>query len=72
LFDWVFAFFHLLLLAGVVGYAIFSLVSGNILRFGILFAGLSVYYVLVLHKPVRREIERKRGLKRRGDKASKT
>jgi len=60
-FDWIFAFFHLFLLLGVIFYAFYSLIAyGNILRFALIAAGLTVYYLLVLHKPVRREIERRK------------
>lgn len=60
MFDWIFAFFHLFLLLGIVVYAIYSLIAGNILRFIILVVLLTGYYFLVLHKQVKREIERKR------------
>ena len=66
--DLIFAFFHLFLLMGVVIYAFYSLlVHGNVLRFGLIAAGLIVYYFVVLHKPVRKEIERRRKLKHGGD-----
>ncbi len=62
--DWIFAFFHLFLLLGVVIYAFISLlVHGNVLRFGLIAGCLIIYYIFVLHKPVRKEIERKRKLK---------
>lgn len=64
--DWIFAFFHLILLLGVVGYAILALIQGNILRFGLITLLLIVYYFLVLHKPVKREIQRKRNIKKGG------
>ena len=66
--DLIFAFFHLFLLFGVVIYALYSLlVHGNVVRFGLITAGLIFYYFVVLHKPVRKEIERRRKLKRGGD-----
>lgn len=58
--DLIFAFFHLFLLIGVAGYAVYSLASGNTVRFAVLTAGLIVYYFLVLHKAVRAEIARRR------------
>jgi len=58
--DWLFAFFHLALLAGVTIYAFVALFQGNTLRFGIIAICLLGYYFLVLHKPVKKEMERKR------------
>jgi hypothetical protein len=60
MFDWVFAFFHLFLILGVVFYAFFSLFKGNYLRFIVVIVLLTGYYFLVLHKAVKKEIERKR------------
>ncbi len=60
MFDWIFAFFHLFLLLAILIYAFYSLLQGNILRFSFLIALLIVYYFLVLHKNVKKEIERKR------------
>lgn len=60
MFDWIFAFFHLFLLLGAVLYAFFSLSKGNYLRFIVIMVLLTVYYFLVLHKAVKKEIERKR------------
>ena len=61
MFDWLFAFFHLGLLLAVIGYGIYSLVFlGNVRRFLFIIFFLAVYYVLVLHKAVRKEIARKR------------
>ncbi len=62
MFDWIFAFFHLGLLIAVLGYGIYSLVIlGNVRRFLFITLVLAVYYVLVLHKAVRKEIARKKG-----------
>ena len=58
--DWVFAFFHLFLLTGIVIYAVYSLIIGNILRFTLIFVGLTLYYFFVLHKNVRKEIKRRK------------
>jgi hypothetical protein len=65
--DWIFAFFHLFLLIGVAGYAIVSLFQGNTHRFGIISVLLLVYYFFVLHKPVRKEIKRRRKMKNQGE-----
>lgn len=58
--DWIFAFFHLFLLVGVIFYAVYLLVQGNTSRFGLIVVCLIAYYFLVLHKPVRMEIRRRR------------
>jgi uncharacterized membrane protein YfcA len=59
MFDYIFAIFHLLLLIGLLGYAVFSLIQGNTLRFGLIIVCLAGYYFLALHKNVMKEIERK-------------
>ncbi len=65
--DWIFAFFHLFLLIGVIGYAFYSLiVYGNFDRFALIMGCLAIYYFFVLHKPVLREIERRKKLKGNG------
>ena len=58
--DWAFSFFHLFLLIGVFIYALVSLFLGNTLRFGIIMFCLGLYYFLVLHKNVMKEIKRKK------------
>ncbi len=58
--DWIFAFFHLFLLLGIVIYAVYFLLQGNVLRFAIIVALLTGYYFIVLHKAVKKEIERKK------------
>jgi len=60
MFDWIFAFFHLFLLIAVIGYAFFWLIKGNVIRFVLIGALLTVYYFLVLHKAVKKEIARKK------------
>jgi 4-hydroxybenzoate polyprenyltransferase len=57
--DWIFAFVHLFLLLAVVVYAGVSLVQGNTLRFAVIGLLLAGYYILVLHKAVKKEISRR-------------
>ncbi|NOR15881.1 MAG: hypothetical protein GQ544_09260 [Candidatus Aminicenantes bacterium] len=66
--DYIFAFFHLFLILGAVVYAVYSLLIGNTLRFVFMIAVLGIYYWAVLHKPVKIEIARRRGLKNQGEK----
>ncbi len=61
--DWIFAFFHLFLLLAVLFYAVYSLFQGNVIRFTLILLLLGIYYLIVLHKPVRQELERRRRLK---------
>jgi hypothetical protein len=63
--DTLFAFFHLGLLLAIVVYAVVLLARGEATRGGLIVAALAVYYVLVLHKPVVREIARRRALKKK-------
>jgi len=58
--DWVFSFFHLILLIGALVYAVISLFMGNTVRFGVIMACLAAYYFLVLHKNVMKEIRKNR------------
>lgn len=58
--DWIFAFFHLFLIIFIIGYAVYSLILGNVLRFFLIMGGLTLYYFIVLHKPVKKEIKRRR------------
>jgi hypothetical protein len=58
--DTIFAIVHLFVLLGVLGYAVLSIVRGNVARGGLILILLAVYYFLVLHKAVRKEIARKR------------
>jgi hypothetical protein len=60
MFDYIFALFHLLLLLGILGYGVVSLLEGNVLRFALIAACLAGYYFLALHKNVKKEIQRKR------------
>jgi len=66
--DWIFAFFHLFLVLGAIAFAIYSLFTGNTVRFAFMSAALAAYYWGVLHKPVKNEMARRRGLKNQGEK----
>jgi hypothetical protein len=57
--DTIFSIVHLFVLLGVLGYAVLSIVRGNVARGGLILVLLAVYYFLVLHKAVRKEIARK-------------
>ena len=63
MFDYIFAFFHLLLLIGLLGYAFYALFQGNTLRFALIILCLVGYYFLALHKNVKNEIKRKKNKK---------
>jgi hypothetical protein len=65
MFDWVFAFFHLGALLAALGYAVYSLARGNVLRFVLIILLLAAYYFFVLHPAVNKEIARRRDLKNR-------
>lgn len=64
MFDYIFAFFHLFLLSGLLGYAFYSLIQGNTLRFALIIVCLVGYYFLALHKNVKAEIRQKRKSKK--------
>jgi len=64
MFDYIFAFFHLILLIGLLGYAFYSLIQGSTLRFALIIVCLLGYYFFVLHKNVKKEILRKRKSKK--------
>jgi hypothetical protein len=64
MFDYIFAFFHLFMLIGLVGYALVSLFQGNSLRFALIIVCLIGYYFLALHKNVKEEIRRKKKSKK--------
>jgi hypothetical protein len=57
--DTIFAIVHLFVLLGLLGYSVLSIVRGNVARGGLILVLLAVYYFLVLHKAVRKEIARK-------------
>jgi len=61
----IFAFIHLFLLLGILVVAFYSLFQGNVLRFAIIIALLTVYYFIALHKNVMEEIKRKKKKKKK-------
>jgi uncharacterized membrane protein YfcA len=65
LFNTIVAFLHLGALLAAVGYAVVSLVRGNLPRFGLIVVLLAIYYVLLLHPAVVKEVKRKRALKKK-------
>ena len=64
MFDTIFAFIHLGGLVAALAYAVVSLLHGNLPRFGLILVLLAVYYVLILHPAVKKEIARRRALKK--------
>lgn len=58
--DTLFALIHFAVLLAVLAYAVLSLFTGNVGRGGLLLLLLAVYYLLVLHKAVMKEIARRR------------
>jgi hypothetical protein len=61
--DTIFAIVHVVALIAVFVYGVTGLVERNTGRFAVVMGGLIVYYFLVLHKAVRKEIDRKRKIK---------
>ncbi|MBE3131531.1 MAG: hypothetical protein IMZ54_12565 [Acidobacteria bacterium] len=64
MFDTIFAFLHVGGLLVVVAYAVVSLVRGNTSRFALILALLVVYYLFILHPAVKKEISRRRALRK--------
>jgi len=58
--SWIFAFVHLILFVGLLFYSIFLLLTGHWMSGIILLSFLLIYYFIVLHPAVRKEIKRKR------------
>ena len=58
--DTVFAVVHVLALVAVFLYGLVALIGRNPARFALVMGGLVLYYVLVLHAPVKKEIARRR------------
>jgi hypothetical protein len=61
--DTIFAIVHVIALIAVFVYGLVGLIQRNTGRFAIVCGGLALYYFLVLHKAVIKEIGRKRRLK---------
>jgi hypothetical protein len=64
LFDTIFAFLHLGGLLVAVAYAVVSLIQGNVARFALILILLFIYYLFILHPAVKKEIARRRSLKK--------
>jgi hypothetical protein len=60
------AFLHLGGLLAALAYAIVSLIQGNVPRFGLIIVLLGIYYIFLLHPAVKKEIARRRALKKEG------
>jgi hypothetical protein len=63
-YDTIFAFLHLGGLLAALAYAVVSLVRGNTSRFALILALLAVYYLFILHPAVKKEIARRKSLKK--------
>jgi hypothetical protein len=64
LIDTVVAFLHLGGLLAAAAYAVVSLLRGNVPRFFLILVLLGIYYVFLLHPAVKKEIARRRSLKK--------
>ena len=64
MFDTIFAFLHLGGLFIAVAYAVVSLVRGNTSRFALILVLLAAYYLFILHPAVKKEIARRKSLKK--------
>jgi hypothetical protein len=64
LFNAIFPFLHLGALLAAVVYAVISLVRGNVPRSGLIIVLLLIYYVFILHPAVKKEIGRRKSLKK--------
>jgi hypothetical protein len=64
LLDTLFAFVHLGGLLAVLVFAFLSLAKGNVPRFLLILALLALYYIFILHPAVKKEIARRRSLKK--------
>jgi hypothetical protein len=64
LFNTIFAFIHLGGLLAALVYAGISLLRGNVPRFFLIIALLAIYYVSLLHPAVKKEIARRKSLKK--------
>jgi len=63
-FDTIFAFLHMGGLLVALAYAVVSLVRGNVTRFVLIMVLLASYYVFVLHPAVKKEVARRRSLRK--------
>jgi hypothetical protein len=64
LFNKIFPFLHLGGLLAVLAFAVVSLVRGNVPRFGLIIILLAIYYVFLLHPAVKKEIARRKSLRK--------
>jgi hypothetical protein len=64
LFNTIFAFIHLGGLLAALAYAVISLLRGNVPRFFLILALLAIYYFFLLHPAVKKEIARRKSLKK--------
>lgn len=62
--DLVFALVHLAALLVALGYAVYSLLAGNLPRSGVIIVLLAIYFWAVLLPAVRKEAARRRSLKK--------
>lgn len=62
--DTLFAFLHLGGLLAALVYAVVSLLRGDVPRFVLILCLLAIYYVFLLHPAVKKEIARRRSLKK--------
>jgi hypothetical protein len=51
-------------LLAALAYAVVSLARGNVPRFVLILALLAIYYIFLLHPAVRKEIARRKSLKK--------
>jgi len=51
-------------LLAALAYAVVSLVRGNTPRFALILALLAIYYIFILHPAVKKEIARRRSLRK--------
>ena len=61
MFNKIFPFLHLGALLAVLVYAVVSLLRGNVARFALILLLLAVYYIVLLHPAVKKEVARRRG-----------
>lgn len=64
MFNRIFPFLHLGGLLAVLAYAVVSLLRGNVPRFALILVLLAIYYIFLLHPAVKKEIARRKALKK--------